>query len=93
MTLAVYFAIKVVSLALEDEWHLLATGWGLWYLVEILGFVLLPCLMFAVAYRERRLTLTRVAAGAFARRSRCCHGARGGGSDVPTDGSRVARDL
>jgi Ni/Fe-hydrogenase subunit HybB-like protein len=62
VTLAVYFAIKVVSLALEDEWHLLATGWGLWYLVEILGFVLLPCLMFAVAYRERRLTLTRVAA-------------------------------
>ncbi len=62
VALAVYFAIKVVSLALENEWHLLATGWGLWYLVEIVGFVLLPCLLFAVAYRERRLNLSRIAA-------------------------------
>jgi Ni/Fe-hydrogenase subunit HybB-like protein len=62
VVLAVYFAIKMVGLALDDEWHLLATGWGLWYLVEIIGFVLLPCLLFAVAYRERRLVLTRVAA-------------------------------
>jgi len=62
VTLAVYFSIKMVSLALEDEWHLLATGWGLWYVVEIVGFVLLPCLLFTVAYRENRLVLARVAA-------------------------------
>ena len=62
VTLGVYFAIKVVGLAIEDEWQLLATGWGAWFLVELLGFVLLPCLLFAVAYRERRLTLARVAA-------------------------------
>jgi Ni/Fe-hydrogenase subunit HybB-like protein len=62
VTLAVYFAIKTVALALEDEWHLLGTGWGLWYLVEVVGFVLLPCLLFSVAYRERRLALARVAA-------------------------------
>jgi len=62
VTLAVYFAIKMVSLALDDEWRLLGTGWGLWYLVEIVGFVVLPCVLFVVAYRERRLTLSRVAA-------------------------------
>ena len=62
VTLAVYFAIKVVGLALENEWRLLGTGWGLWYLVEVVGFVFLPCFMFAVAYRERRLLLARVAA-------------------------------
>jgi len=62
VTLAVYFAIKVVSLALENEWHLLATGWGFYYLVELIGCVLLPCLLFTVAYRERRLVLARVAA-------------------------------
>jgi Ni/Fe-hydrogenase subunit HybB-like protein len=62
VTLAVYFAIKVVSLTLEDEWYLLATGWGAWFLLELLGFVLLPCLLFAVAYRERKLLLVRVAA-------------------------------
>ena len=62
MTLAVYLAIKVVGLTLEDEWHLLGTGWGAWFLFELLGFVVLPCLLFTVAYRERRLTLARVAA-------------------------------
>ena len=62
VTLGVYFAIKMVGLAIEDEWQLLATGWGAWFLVELLGFVLLPCVLFTVAYRERRLTLARVAA-------------------------------
>jgi Ni/Fe-hydrogenase subunit HybB-like protein len=62
VTLGVYFAIKTVALALEDEWGLLATGWGAYWLVEVLGFVLLPCLLFAVAYRERRLVMARVAA-------------------------------
>jgi Ni/Fe-hydrogenase subunit HybB-like protein len=62
VTLAIYVAVKTVALALENEWHLLGSAWGLWYLVEIVGFVLLPCLLFAVGYRERRLTLVRVAA-------------------------------
>ncbi len=62
VALAVYFAIKVVGLALEDEWYLLGTGWGAWYLVEVLGFVLLPCVLFAVAYRERKMVLARTAA-------------------------------
>ena len=62
VTLAVYFAIKVIGLTIEDEWHLLGTGWGAWFLFELLGFVALPCLLFTVAYRERRLTLARVAA-------------------------------
>jgi Ni/Fe-hydrogenase subunit HybB-like protein len=62
VTLATYLAMKVFGLSLESEWNLLGTGWGLWYLVEILGFVLLPCILFTIAYRERRLLLTRVAA-------------------------------
>jgi len=62
VALATYFAVKVVGLAMEDEWHLLLTGWGGWYLVEMLGFVLLPCLLFAMAYRERRVLLARLAA-------------------------------
>ena len=62
VTLAVYFSIKVVALALEDEWRLLATGWGGYYLFEILGFVLLPCLLFAAGYREKRIGWVRTAA-------------------------------
>jgi Ni/Fe-hydrogenase subunit HybB-like protein len=62
VTLAIYLAIKTIALAIENKWHYLASGWGAWYLVEILGFVLVPCLLFAVAYRERKLVLVRTAA-------------------------------
>ncbi len=62
VALAIYFSIKVIALATEDEWHLLGTGWGAYWLLEVLGFVLLPCLLFAVGYRERRLPVVRVAA-------------------------------
>ena len=62
VVLAVYFAVKVVGLAIENECALLGTSWGAWYLVEMLGFVLLPCILFAVGYRELNLVLTRIAA-------------------------------
>ncbi len=62
VVLAVYLAIKVVGIAADDEWRLLGTGWGAWFLAELLGFVLLPCLLYAAAYRERRPRLVRVAA-------------------------------
>jgi Ni/Fe-hydrogenase subunit HybB-like protein len=62
VTLSVYLAVKLVALPLENEWAYLGTGWGLWYLVEVVGFVALPCILFAVAYRERRVLLARVAA-------------------------------
>ncbi|MDA8169060.1 MAG: polysulfide reductase NrfD [Nitrospiraceae bacterium] len=41
----IYFALKVVSVAHDDNWALLATGYGKWFLVELLGFVLLPALV------------------------------------------------
>ena len=62
VALSIYFSIKVIALAIEDEWSLLGTGWGAYWLFEVLGFVLLPCVLFAVGYRERRLPVVRVAA-------------------------------
>lgn len=58
-----YVGLKFLGLALDHNWHHLATGWGLWFLFELLGLVLLPALMFAVATRERNLKLIRWAAG------------------------------
>jgi Ni/Fe-hydrogenase subunit HybB-like protein len=60
VTLAIYFAIKVIGIVLDDEWYLLGTGWGAWFLVEMVGFVLLPCFLYAIGYRERRVKLIRV---------------------------------
>jgi Ni/Fe-hydrogenase subunit HybB-like protein len=57
--LAAYFGIKVFGVALDDNWALLATGYGSWFLVEMLGFVLLPCFLFAIGVRDKNLKLIR----------------------------------
>ncbi|MGL1861461.1 MAG: polysulfide reductase NrfD [Pseudodesulfovibrio sp.] len=54
-----YFFIKVIGIAADNEWHLLNTGWGSWFLVELLGFVLLPSFLFAIGTREKNLKLIR----------------------------------
>jgi len=59
VVLAVYFAIKVTGISLEDKWHYLSTPMGHWYLLELLGFVLLPCILFAVGFREKKTGLIR----------------------------------
>jgi Ni/Fe-hydrogenase subunit HybB-like protein len=61
--LAGYFVIKLVGVAQTDAWGYLGTGYGLWFLVEMLGFVLLPCYLYAIGAREKNLTLIRRTAG------------------------------
>ncbi len=62
MVLAAYFLIKVVGLTIEDRWDYLLTGYGAWFLVELLGFVALPAFLYALAVREKNLKIVRVAA-------------------------------
>ncbi len=54
-----YFIIKLVGLAVDNTWHYLASGWGLWFLVEMVGFVLLPCYLYAVGARDKNIKLIR----------------------------------
>jgi len=63
IALAAYFCVKLVALAADDNWHYLATGWGAWYLLEVVGFVLVPCLMYAIGSREKNIPLIKWAAG------------------------------
>ena len=58
----VYYFFKALIFIHQHHWTLLNDFWGFWYLVEILGFVLVPCFMFAYAVRHRRLGVVRVAA-------------------------------
>jgi Ni/Fe-hydrogenase subunit HybB-like protein len=58
-----YLLIKVIGLAVDNNWHYLTTGWGAWYLVEVLGFVALPCYLYAVGVREKNLTIIRRTSG------------------------------
>ena len=57
--LAGYFAIKVLGISSENHWHYLKTGYGTWYLVELLGFVALPSLLYAIGVRIKSLPLIK----------------------------------
>ncbi|MDA8170522.1 MAG: polysulfide reductase NrfD [Nitrospiraceae bacterium] len=58
----VYFALKVLALAMDNRWAYLFTGWGYWYLVELLGFVAAPMLLLTLAVRRESIGLVRFAA-------------------------------
>ena len=59
LVLAGYFIVKVIGISADNNWHLLATNYGLWYLVELLGFVALPCFLYAVGVRDKNIKLIR----------------------------------
>ncbi|UCD76014.1 MAG: polysulfide reductase NrfD [Phycisphaerales bacterium] len=61
IVLLTYFGLKWIALAHGQHWNLLLTKYGLWWLVEVFGFVLLPCLLYARAVRIQSVTLVRVA--------------------------------
>lgn len=63
ITMFVYYFFQAFILLHDGErWKLVTGFWGFWYLVEIIGFVLVPCFMFAYAVRNRKLGVIRVAA-------------------------------
>jgi Ni/Fe-hydrogenase subunit HybB-like protein len=57
-----YVGIKIVGLAMDNNWHYLSTGWGAWFLLELVGFVALPAFLYAIAAREKSLMAARCAA-------------------------------
>lgn len=62
-TMFAYFALEVVTVMHGQKWALLATPMGLWYLLEVLGFVLVPGALYLMAYRARNLSWVKAAAG------------------------------
>jgi Ni/Fe-hydrogenase subunit HybB-like protein len=61
-TMFVYLFLEILVFVHGQHWTLLSTGWGLWYLFEVIGFVAAPAGLFLLAYRGRRITLLRGAA-------------------------------
>ncbi|MFZ2632475.1 MAG: Ni/Fe-hydrogenase cytochrome b subunit [Desulfosalsimonadaceae bacterium] len=59
LVLAGYFTIKVMGIAGGNNWRLLGTPYGLWFLVELLGFVALPSFLYAVGVRNKDLGLIK----------------------------------
>jgi Ni/Fe-hydrogenase subunit HybB-like protein len=59
VVLFAYFFLKLQGLADGGHWALLNTPYGYWFLFEVLGFVLLPSLLFAYGARSGRVRLVR----------------------------------
>ena len=62
-TMFVYLFMQLLVFVHEQRWSLLGSGWGAWYLVEILGFTALPMGLFVYAFQRKRDRLLGVAAG------------------------------
>lgn len=62
VVLFAYFFLKVQGLVDSGRYDLLATPLGAWFLVELLGFVLLPSLLLAFAARRGDARTTRAVA-------------------------------
>jgi Ni/Fe-hydrogenase subunit HybB-like protein len=60
--LFIYFILKIFDLAHSDNWAYLNTFYGYWYLLEVLGFVLLPAMLFASGVRNGNAKLIRLTA-------------------------------
>ncbi|MFA5906495.1 MAG: hypothetical protein WC836_21385 [Desulfobacula sp.] len=57
-----YVGIKLIGLAVDNNWHYLTTGWGFWFIVELIGFVLFPAILYGMGSREKNTTFIRIAA-------------------------------
>ena len=60
--LFVYFFMKILLLIHGKQWALLATPMGTWYLVELIGLILLPCVLFLHGVRYQNVTVIRMGA-------------------------------
>ena len=57
----VYLFAKLIVLIHGQHFDLIMTKWGLWYLVEVIGFVLIPCFLFVYSVRNSNVFTVKVA--------------------------------
>jgi Ni/Fe-hydrogenase subunit HybB-like protein len=61
VTMFVYYFFQALLFVHEKRWEMITDFWGYWYLVEVVGFVLVPCCMYAYAVRNRNIGIIKLA--------------------------------
>jgi Ni/Fe-hydrogenase subunit HybB-like protein len=61
-TMYVYFFLKVLVFIHGQHWNYLNSPLGYWFLIEIVGFVLIPCRLFTQAVRYKNVSAVKFAA-------------------------------
>ncbi len=59
-TLMIYFFLHIVVFVHGKHWIYLNSRMGAWYLVEMIGFVIFPMILYFVSYRTRNITLVKI---------------------------------
>lgn len=62
ITMFVYYFLKALLFIHDKQWEMINDGWGAWFLVEVIGFVLIPAMMFAFGFKHRSVSIIRIAA-------------------------------
>ena len=61
-TMFVYLFMQLLVFVHQQRSAYLFSGWGAWYLLEMIGFVAIPAALFIYAFRKRDMLATRIAA-------------------------------
>lgn len=61
-TMFAYFFLKLLVFIHGQNWDLLNTPMGYWFLLEMFGFVLLPMGLFFYSYRTNNIPIVKIAA-------------------------------
>ncbi len=56
----VYYFFKLLTFLHNEQWTMLNDFWGFWYVLEVVGFVLIPGCMFAFGVKNRNVNIIRV---------------------------------
>lgn len=62
VTMFAYFCLQFMVFIHAKRWDLIATPMGYWFLVEMIGFVLIPMMLFFYSYRTTNIFTIRLAA-------------------------------
>ena len=57
-----YFFLQIIAFVHHKRWEMLNDSMGLWYLTEMIGFVMLPMMLFYYSYTRNSLMVARIAA-------------------------------
>ena len=59
VVLFIYLGFKISGIAVHDTWSYLGTGYGAWFIFEMVAFVAIPSFLFAVGARDGNVRLIR----------------------------------
>lgn len=57
----VYFFLQLLVFIHGQHWDLLNTRMGYWFLLEIIGFVIIPMILYFYSYRTNNISMIRIA--------------------------------